>query len=114
MNPYRLLKGNKKNKIDTTAQTKCLNFAFTSKEMLHGKEAFCKDVHEASKKKQKVCLDFITEKNRMIEEAEDMIREAKRRSTPEYKEMMRKQLIKDKEQAASNSDMDDFMNGQMY
>ena len=109
MNPFRLLKGNKKNKIDTTAHTNCLNFAFTSKEMHRGEKTFCKDVHP-SKKKQKVCLDFINEKNRMIEDAEAVTR----RSTPEYKEMMRKQLIKDKEQAASNSDMDDFMNGQMY
>ena len=113
MNPYRLLKGNKKNEIDTTARTNCLNFAFTSKEMHRGEEAFCKEVHP-SRKKQKVCLDFITEQNRMIEEAEEVKREAKRRSTPEYKEMMRKQLIKDKERAAESSDMDDFMNGQMY
>jgi hypothetical protein len=45
---------------------------------------------------------------------EAAVRMAKRRNTPEYKEMMRKQLIKDNERAASNSDMDDFMNGQMY
>ena len=114
LNPYHLLKGNKKNKVDKTAQTNCHNFAFTSNEMHRGAQAFCKEVHPKSEKKFNVCLAFIIEQNRKIEVAEAAVRMAKRRNTPEYKEMMRKQLIKDNERAASNSDMDDFMNGQMY
>mgnify|MGYP003961296063 FL=1 len=114
LNPYHLLKGNKKNKVDKTAQTNCHNFAFTSNEMHRGEKAFCKEVHPKSEKKFNVCLAFIIEQNRKIEVAEAAVRMAKRRNTPEYKEMMRKQLIKDNERAASNSDMDDFMNGQMY